>query len=355
MNNLNADVKKAIKTLLLLAVFVIVVFATNIFVDPANIASDSYAREAAEIVASGYNVTNLENFDDRDFLRCYAPLRSEETDVLVLGSSRSMQVTNALTGFENTFCAGVTGADLRDCIGAYMLFRNNGNIPEKVVFCAEYWFLSQGNMDKRALTEEYQQFCRLTGNTAFETSSVEKEKLMELFSFSYFQSSVEYILSTNKVPPLAAVESDDNRYPTRRKDGSYSYEETYRNRSIEIVEQDAYDATLYNSLVKNFTGADAQLQKQMEDFIKLMQDDGVEVVIQLAPIHPVFYTHMENNSGYSEILATEDYFYSLEDKLGIECYGSYNPEDFDMVSTDFYDAQHPTATGIYKYYMAERK
>lgn len=34
-----------------------------------------------------------------------------------------MQVTSELTGDPNTFCAGVTGADLRDCISIYRLFR----------------------------------------------------------------------------------------------------------------------------------------------------------------------------------------------------------------------------------------
>ena len=48
----------------------------------------------------------------------------------MLGSSRSMQVTKELTGVENTFCAGVTGADLRDGISTYMLFREQGLQPE---------------------------------------------------------------------------------------------------------------------------------------------------------------------------------------------------------------------------------
>ena len=354
MIKLTDDIKKLLKSLLLLSAFIFVILFTNLLVDPGNIFGNDYAMKAAEIVASERNVTNLENFDDRDFLQCYVPLRKEDVDVLVLGSSRSMQVTKELTGVPATFCAGVTGSDLRDCIGAYMLFRENSLIPDKVVFCAEYWFLSSGNLDSRALTDYYEKFCSMTDNTAFKTPSLKRKKLKELFSFTYFQSSLKYLISSENKLELEATDNPDNTYPTRRNDGSYSYEESYRNRPIKEVENDAYNSTISNTLARSFTGIDSQLVKQLEDFIVFMQNDGVEVSIQLSPVHPTYYAHMTQSPDYTEIISTEDYYYSLEEKLDINCYGSLNPNLFSMVSSDFYDAQHPTALGIYKYFMTKR-
>ena len=82
----------------------------------------------------------------------------------------------------------------------------------------------------------------------------------------------------------------------------------------------------------------------------MMIDDGVTVEIQLAPFHPIYYNYMTVTESFEEILSTEEYYHGLAEKYSIKCYGSYNPEKFGMTSIDFYDAQHPTAEGIYKYY-----
>ncbi len=347
--------KKLLRSLGLLALFLVVVFAVNILVDPANISNRKYARQAAQIMADGYNVTNLQNMDDRQLVREYLELRAQPVDVLVVGSSRSMQVTKELVGEENTYCAGVTGADLRDSISTYMLMKEKGLLPKTVVFCTEYWFLSEGNLDYRALTEGYEQFCEERGHTPFRIMSRTQASMKELFSFAYFQSSVEYLLSGKSAQKLEAATLADNVGATRRADGSYSYEEEYRLRPIEKVDNDAFDSTIYNTAAYYFTGANEEMRRQLEDFITMMQEDGVEVVLQLAPFHPAYYEFMLTSAMYREILATEDYFYSLQDKLGVQCYGGYDPADFGMMNTDFYDAQHPSAEGIYAYYGVKRK
>lgn len=352
---LKVEIKKLLRSLGLLVLFLVVVFGVNLLVDPANLASDRYAQQAAEIMASGQNVTNLRNLDDRELIRQYAALRTQPVEVLVLGSSRSMQVTKELTGVENTFCAGVTGADLRDGISTYMLFREQGLQPEKVVLCADYWFLSQGNLDARALTEGYEAFCAQTQRRPLRTASRTQARLKELASFSYFQSSIELLLKDRGRLQLAASEAADNLYATRRADGSYSYEQAYRTRGAEAIEKDAAENCIYNALAASFSGVDAELCAQMEAFIALMQADGVEVVLQLAPVHPVYYAHMEKDPAYAEILTTEDYFYAVAEKYGIACYGGYDPAEFGMTGEDFYDAQHPSADGMYAYFGIKRR
>lgn len=348
--------KKLLRSLGLLALFLAVVFAVNILVDPANITNRKYARQAAQIMADGYNVTNLQNMDDRQLIKEYLELRTQPVDVLVVGSSRSMQVTKELVGEENTYCAGVTGADLRDSISTYMMMKENGLLPKTVVFCAEYWFLSEGNLDYRALTEGYEQFCEERGHTPFRVMSRTQAGMKELLSFAYFQSSVEFLLSGKSAQKLEATAVADNVGATRRADGSYSYEEEYRLRPVEKVDNDANDCIIFgNTIVYNFNGVNDEMRRQLEDFIAMMQEDGVEVILQLAPFHPAYYEFMLTSEMYRDILATEDYFYSLQDELGVQCYGGYDPADFGMINTDFYDAQHPSAEGIYAYYGVKRK
>ena len=354
MSKIPEEIKKLLRSLGLLALFLVVVFGINLMADPANILNRKYAGEAAKIMAEGRNVTNLQNMDDRQLVREYLELRTGPVDVLVLGSSRSMQVTKELVGVENTFCAGVTGADLRDSISTYILLKEAGFLPKTVIFCAEYWFLSAGNLDSRAMTEGYETFCEDRDHTPFRITSRTQAAMKELFSFTYFQSSVKYLLEQRGALKLEAVDTADNLYGTRRADGSYSYEEEYRLRPTEKVEEDAFNSTIYNTIAYNFTGVDEEMRSQLEDFIAMMQADGVEVVLQIAPFHPIYYAYMETSPEYTEILATEEYFYSLEQTLGVQCFGGYDPADFGMTGADFYDAQHPSAKGIYAYFGVKR-
>ncbi len=348
-NNIPNNIKKMIISLFLLLPFIVIVWTVNIVVDPANLVASRYAKQVAEIMASGQNATNIQNLDDRQLIREYASICKKDIDVLVLGSSRSMQVTPKLTGEKNTFCAGVTGADLRDSISTYLLFKDNGIKPKKVVLCAEYWFLSKGNLDNRAMVSGYRDFCKSTDNKYYKSDSALKTRVKELMSFSYFQSSIKFLLSEKKLE-ITATDNRDNVYATRCFDGSYSYEQKYRNGGVEQSEKYANDSIVSNLIAKYFSGVDENLQKQFEEFIIMMKNDGVDVEIQLSPFHPTYYDHMKKTSSYDVILSTENYFYSLENKLGISCYGSYNPHLFEMTNMDFYDAQHPTAEGIYKYY-----
>ena len=94
------EIKKLLRSLGLLALFLAVVLGINLAVDPANILNRKYAGDAAAIMTEGHNVTNLQNMDDRQLMREYASLRTEPVEVLVLGSSRrdthSLQLTTSM-------------------------------------------------------------------------------------------------------------------------------------------------------------------------------------------------------------------------------------------------------------------
>lgn len=345
----SGDLRRLFRTLALLAVFPLVILLVNLTVDPAHILTGRYAGAVADILLSGKNATNMDNLDDRDLLIQYFNRRQTPIQVLTLGSSRSMQITKELLGCEDCFCAGVTGADLRDSISVYEMAKQHGLQPKKVIFCAEYWFLSDGDLDPRANTGGYEDFCAQTGNTPLRSPSRAAIRSKELLSMSYFQSSLQYLCKTDRAK-LTATDASDGVYATRRADGSYSYEESYRLRAQERIDRDAQDSCLRNSLQLGFNGVSDELLRQIGDFIAMMQQDGVEVVLQLAPYHPIYYSYMVGKEDYREILATEQIYRELADRYGIACFGGYDPAAFGMTNADFYDAQHPSAEGIYRYF-----
>ena len=73
------------------------VAATNYCVDPAQLFSGgNYEQGVADILLSGNNVANVSNYDERLLQKAYVNNLKRRNDVIVLGSSRSMQIKSHL-------------------------------------------------------------------------------------------------------------------------------------------------------------------------------------------------------------------------------------------------------------------
>ena len=106
--------KKLLLAALVFVPFVALVVGVNFYADPANVLRPGYEAQVAQILADGQNASNIRNMDDRALIQEYMERSDGAIDTLILGSSHSMQITSGITGDAATFCAGVTGADLRN-------------------------------------------------------------------------------------------------------------------------------------------------------------------------------------------------------------------------------------------------
>lgn len=350
--------KRIFRAALCFLPFILFVIGVNFYADPANVLRVGYEKSVAEIMASGKNVSNIRNMDDRLFIREYVRLRRQPVDTLVLGSSHSMQVTSELTGDPNTFCAGVTGADLRDCISIYRLFREQLGAPKRVVLTVDCWFFSEGTLEGRAMTDGYEAFCRENGFSPLGvdggTSFVQKiEKLSQAVSLPYFQSSVDFLRrgldkTRNPVPTRDFYSETD----MRRADGSYCYNAALR----DITPEKAVSIALPYIIVKpdfatNFNGISDNLSVQLEAFVAELKEDGVEVALMLAPFQNDYYDYMKaQTDNYREILFTEQIVRDIAARVGVRVFGSYNPYECGLTRMDFYDGLHCSDTAMYSFY-----
>lgn len=343
--------KQLLRPIVLLSVFLIFIFGTNYFVDPANVFNEKYEETLVDILVGGHSASGVENMDDRRFIELMAKKRTKPIDTLVLGSSRTLQITPAVTGDVNTFTAGVTGSDLRDCISGYFLFKDAGFTPSKVVLSLDFWYLSRANMDARALTEGYTKFCTKENLTPVKTSSAKMNKVKTFFSFTYFQSSIDYLVKGKHSTLPMATDSFYTDLAVKRPDGSYGYEESIRNATQETIDLDAKNKRLVDTIAANFTQLDKDLSQQLDSFIGYLSDQGVEVRLLLSPVHPIYYDYIkEKREDYSLIFESEAYYRSLGEKYGVSVYGSFDPEKVGLTRADFYDAIHPTEEALMKYY-----
>ncbi|MCZ7662223.1 MAG: hypothetical protein M5U22_04440 [Thermoleophilia bacterium] len=115
-------------------------------VDPANLfRGTGYERGIAELLAQGRNVAAIANHDDRLVQRYYAAKVERAPDVLVLGSSRAMQIRRddaAAAGLGPTFFnASVSEGTLEDFEAILELYLKRGFIPHTVVLGVDIWDL----------------------------------------------------------------------------------------------------------------------------------------------------------------------------------------------------------------------
>ena len=351
--------KRLLKSALYFLPLAALLIVVNWYADPANVLRGGYEQRAAEILAGGDNADNLRNMDDRAFIKAYAALRTQPVGTLALGSSHSMQLTKELTGDADFFCAGVTGADLRDCISIYRLFRESGLAPKRVILVADAWFLCENTLEGRAMTDGYIDFCEEHG---FTPCGVGGRSLINwgwinrkanLFSIPYFQSPVDYLKKglhrTRDAVPTQAHLAEG---PMRRADGSYCYEAPFRDAPIENVRRLANDCIIVPpQFARDFTGISEGLVQQLRAFLRELREDGVEAAIMLPPYHPIYYAHMAENTGlYANILATQEVFRALAAEQDMPVFGSNNPAECGLEETDFYDALHCREESMYRFY-----
>lgn len=330
----------------------------NWYADPGNVIREDYEQKVAQIMAHGENAANLSNMDDRALMRCYLPMRTQPIDTLVLGSSHSMQLSADVTGDPNTFCGGMTGADMRDCISLYELVRAQGFSPKRVVVVLDSWFISEGVQEPRAMTEGYISFCKQQGFTPIQTDNnrlweQKMEKKLQIFSVPYFQSSLNYLMSGQIAmrDPVATTQffAESNM---RRADGSYAYGAYYRTPGSGYLQQNLQDVKqLMPEFARNFDGVSEELVEQLKAFLCQMKQDGCEVALMLTPFHPEFYEVMtRENSGYEGVLQTEQVFREIAREEELRMIGSYDPAACGLTESDFYDSMHCTAEAMHTLY-----
>ncbi|MDD3428782.1 MAG: hypothetical protein PHG02_02100 [Oscillospiraceae bacterium] len=343
--------KKLIKAVALFLPFVLALVGFNLYADPANLFNKQYEQNVAQIMAQGKNATNLKNMDDRLLQQNYAVLAQTPT-TLVLGPSRGMQLSRALTGQEQLYNAGVTGADLRDMVSFFKLYESLGKTPQNVIVVIEPWLTGEESLNTRAYTKGYEEFCAEIGQKPLKTQTDFFERYVQLFSFTYFQSSVAFLQSGGAAQRMPDATSDYyTKGDMRRADGSYCYNEAFREASQEKRDEEAQNCIIKTpAVIDSFVTSGKALELQFDAFVAYMQQKGVKVALMIPPINPIYYDYMVQNSRFENILATEQFYTATAEKYGLTVFGSYNPHALGLTTADFYDGLHCTDTALAKFY-----
>lgn len=352
--------KMLLKVFCLLFPVGLLIGAVNATADPAALLLRGRdIEELAQYLCDGGVAAGFTNMDERKLQRSIIRLQEEVPSVIAVGSSRIMFVHSRLTAdhvgqgsFRNH---GMSGGGLYDCIailGAYAAYAED--LPDTVIIGADPW-LFDGYEPGDRFDEMADEIAYLEACIAGETPDMKKslwgmlkggtEKLKQLFSLAYFQSSLNYLRANGGIPEKLYyyVESEDaTEGALRRADGSMRSSRDEMNISLEDVRAEVSWRVNLKEINRTsyYPDMDQGMQEDFEAFVSYLQSRGVEVIFFLSPFHPAFYRLFQEDEAYGGVIASEAYLLEYARENSISVYGSYDPGLLGMTEESFMDGVH---------------
>lgn len=335
-----------IKVQLRFLVFLIPIFlmiGINLSIDSAHLYHHDYLNSVSDALAEGKYVQNLSNFSKRILHKKRIQKSESMPDVLVLGSSRSMQICKEMFPGKTFTNHSVTNCYTYDMFAFLQLYKNKyQRLPQHIILCIDQYYLGD-QFDSKLWyinSSEVLKFARLNGfsRPGMNLLNYQKGKINELLSTKYLIENA----TASATDWLSSTTLDSALY-TQFPDGSFSRPLRYVNRSADKVNQ-AANAYTFLSHDEYFNTIDSTRQNLVSDLFTWLSKQKVKVLVYTAPYHPLTYSITINN--YKGILKADSVLHKMALEHGFLAFGSSNPHKLGLNESDFYDGTHMKRTSI---------
>lgn|GEM_PF-1951635 len=324
---------------------------------PCSVNFLSYESAIAGYLNAGLNVRFQEGyvtFNDRILqLRCASNFKQSK-DVLVLGSSTTLQIRQHHFIGQSIFNHSLRRGVLEDIIAVYQIHRALGFKPKFVIIGVDSWIFDPNHW-KSYWPSLFKQFFRITSDwninlrqdeywhtAANRWRSILHAPLEKAFWKSLVSLGSRYT-STPRFSPTCDDFTDDY---TKRADGSVGYHLSFRGASADEI-----SAKIRGSIALPRFHVSRLYQQALETFTCRLLDEGVRVAFFVPPHHPAVFELYSGNTQGNPVGGLVDYIANLEQVetfvrtelggRGATVLGSFRPSNFDLGSDDFYDWIHP--------------
>jgi hypothetical protein len=337
------------------ALFLMTAAAANYWVDPAQLFHQGYEAQLAKMLGAGKNVAVRPNYDERLLQKLLVEGARNVPDIVTLGSSRSMQVTQSNFAQLELANHSVSGATLEDHLAIYQLYRNKPLLPKIVLLNVDPWMFNKNykSASWQSLGAEYRKITFDLGQHS--TQPTMDGRLKQLISLSYLKTSLEAARSGaySKIAPkpISTVETD---VPVRRADGSLIWPAAIRNQTPEQIRTKArtyLTPPVYG--LETFREIDPTAWHTFEALINLQKKEGIRTILLLVPYQPETYALLTAKPEYRIILDIETSLRRLAQRQGVPIIGSYNPALSHCDEQEFSDGMHPSTSCINKILAAQ--
>jgi len=315
--------------------FVLLLLA--IFVDPAHIFyKKRLSKHIAYQLVDNRNTQLPVNFNDRLVAKIVAQ-KKNNLEILLLGSSRSLQLEHDTFNNDHFYNFSVNGADVYDYLVIYHLV--NKQQLETVIIGVDPWIFNKNNNEVRYY-EYKEELKQITGTIPVEAHFFHIKELI----------SPSYLSETPKKMFKSLTDSSIKDSKTKLGDGSMIYGREERFRSLDRVnsmaEQYIDNGNVYH--LNNYDELDTNRKKMFIELIDDIQKENINVIFLLSPYHPLVYEEIKNSHKLENV---ENYLLELADNKEIKVWGSYNPENVNFTELDFYDGMHPKRESLNKLFI----
>jgi hypothetical protein len=324
----------------------LLVVGVNYFVDPANIFSGrAYVAGVSDIMAKGHNVDNVSNYDERALQEQMITKIPYRPDVVVLGSSRVMELGSDFFPGKRVLNCGVSHANVNDLIAIVGLLDSLHKLPEEIVINADPHLICQGG------TTEWQTLATghryMMGQLHLPDGADQKSLLLEkvgtLFSFDYFEKSLTFV-SQRKSKRYRDVGMARPASTGRFWDGTVCYSNTYTNPDTLKV---AGDARVVGG--REMVVLDPGKARLLSTLVDYLMSRGVKIMMVEIPYHHEYYETM--NQRFGNVFSSYDTLYrQFARAKGIPVRGGFDAIRLGIPLDEFYDSWHCSREAIKKVY-----
>ena len=360
--------KKFLLKLLLMTIIVYsVVISVNYFVDPASLYHSNVVKAIKDELLAGNIIESPGDVDEGRLQETIISSLEKLPDTVIIGSSHVMYQP---WEFEDYYIAGVSGAYLGDyyaLIGIMEYYHDS--LPSKIIIGIDPWaFMTGIDKGRHTSIEPYAEYEQLMINGSASTDGIigntknNIEKVKEIVSFPYFQTSLRAIISGGIEHYMNRDEivicEDDSMgdkakiLPTGRRILSLNGINTKEENDASA--QNAMNQNTIYQLGSDFTELPMNHLNDFELLIQHLLETNVEVEFYFHPWYPSVYLYFETTKQYSGVIELEKYIRENTKKYNITVHGSYNPYELHMTEEDFADWLHLKADKMLESYKIVR-
>ncbi|HEY4154130.1 MAG TPA: hypothetical protein VGM24_01845 [Puia sp.] len=318
----------------------------NYFVDPANIfTSKKYVAGIAAILSQGHNVDQVSNYNERLLQEQMVRRLSKTPDIIILGSSRIMEIGSDFFPGKKVLNCGVSHANVNDLVALTGLLDSLGRLPAELYINLDPDLISEkGTSEWQSLSAYYDRFINRNspaGTATEETGgSNEAHKIYSLVSFAYFKESVNFLIkgSTKK---YYDVGSDQPPLYGRFSDGSICYPASYTHPDTLKIASDALRIGSSQGLFQ----PDSARMELLGSLIDFLNKKNVRIHFIMLPFHPAFYQGV-NNHQPGLFNKYEKYFRNLASQKRVSIKGDFDATALHIPGSSFYDMYHCSKAAI---------
>ena len=331
--------------------------AGNKFHSPADAMADALVNGYPAYVASG-------NLNERELRYRYICRMPDDIECSIFGSSTVLCVKSTDIGVGKFVNLGNSAGRLEDalsCLGAIKFLGKHKHIQRIIFSPSEYWFNRKridSDYDKTLMPYVDYMLDTIKGKNTEDrqiptpefNASIFSSNL--LFSLSYFQANVKYILGSNMLQTARSgiVEKDKYEGKYYMPDGSLVYEKKTTMRDEINVIHFAGEFVKDRKVLEAYTEhLDSENSKIFDKLVEYLTAQGIRVDIFLVPLPPALWDRI-NPTQYPFFPELEEYLINTADKYSLRVIGSFNPYKVDITNSDFYDARHIRSESISKYF-----